>query len=203
VPCLPEYKVQWTCDGDPHPRVLRSIPSEQDTLRLRLGCGLEDPTRLHTVKTPEAGVPPTGDDEDTVRGRVVTSDGMGWNRATITVGESSVFTDGHGEFVVHGVPKRYDVRIGWTMYLGLTRRDPVLVVGGNYYPQGMRYHAAVTDAVSTQIVSNQGRWQGGSSNSLRQGSRLRRARGTHTNASASARSAGAVTPPCPDSSSAS
>jgi hypothetical protein len=158
VPCLPEYKVQWTCDGDPHPRVLRSIPSEQDTLRLRLGCGLEDPTRLHTVKTPEAGVPPTGDDEDTVRGRVVTSDGMGWNRATITVGESSVLTDGHGEFVVHGVPKRYDVRIGWTMYLGLTRRDPVLVVGGNYYPQGMRYHAAVTDAVSTQIVSNQGRW---------------------------------------------
>jgi hypothetical protein len=158
LPCVPEYQVQWTCDGDAHPRVLRSIPSEEDTLRLRFGCGSEDPAHLHAMPAPEARVSPRGDDKDTVRGRVVTRVGIGLKRATITVGESSVLTDGDGGFLVHGVPKRYDVRLGWTMYLGLTRRDPFLVVGDDYPSRAMRYHAAITDAVSTRIVSNEGRW---------------------------------------------
>jgi hypothetical protein len=110
------------------------------------------------MPAPKAGMPATDDDESTVRGRVIARDGIGWNRTTITVGENSVRADADGGFVVHGVPKSYDVRIGQTMFLGLTRRDPVLVVGGNYHPQSMRYHAAITDGVSTQIVSNQGRW---------------------------------------------
>lgn len=157
VPCLPEYEVQWTCDGDPAPHVAWSIPSEEDKVHLRFGCGPDAPAALPTNPAPKPDLPAASDDASTVRGRVLSKDGFGWNGTTITIGESSVRADTDGGFVVHGVPKSYDVRIGQTMFLGLTRRDPVLVVGGNYRAHALRYQAAITDAVSTRIVSNEGR----------------------------------------------
>ena len=158
LPCLPEYQVKWSC-GDKPQRDLRSIPSEEDVSRLRFGCGPEDPARLREAAVPRADAPATSVAKDTVRGRLVTSTGSPVVRATVTIGDSRATTDGDGGFLFHGVPERYDVHLGKTIaYLGLTRRDPVLVCCDGSEPGFWRYHAAITDAVVTDIAPHQGSW---------------------------------------------
>jgi len=54
-------------------------------MNLAANAGRESRISIHTMPAPKAGIPATGDDESTVRGRVVARDGIGWNRTTITL----------------------------------------------------------------------------------------------------------------------
>jgi hypothetical protein len=166
IPCVPEYLAKWTCGEDSLQQSLRSIPSEEANSRLRLGCGPEDPFPVRGTSPPVTDVFAMSAAGDTVRGRVVRPTGVPIARRRVFLGGTSVLTDADGGFVFHGVPESYDVRVidwyGWapaSVYLGLTRRNPVLVVRETApSAAAWRYHASITDAVSTTMAAHEGTW---------------------------------------------
>jgi hypothetical protein len=96
---------------------------------------------------------------DTVRGRVVNPEGIPMARRRVVLGGVSTLTDADGAFEFRRVPKSYDVRVAVSVYLGLTRRDPVLVVRDSDGRQSAwRYRASLADGVSTRIAQHEGTW---------------------------------------------
>jgi hypothetical protein len=166
IPCVPEYLVKWTCGEDSLQHTLRSIPSEEANSRLSLGCGPEDSFPVRGTSPPVNEAIAMGVARDTVHGRVVTPEGIPVARRRVFLGGTSMLTDADGGFVFHGVPESYDVRVndwyGWapaSVYLGLTRRNPVLVIRELAHPDAAwRYHASISDAVSTAMAAHEGTW---------------------------------------------
>jgi hypothetical protein len=132
---------------------------------MRLGCGPEEPPtkRAASGATATTTLPAPG---NSVRGRVLTPDGLPVARRRVTLGTASVLTDAEGGFEFQAVPSSYDVRVDdWygyapaSVYLGLTSRNPVLVIREGTTPEvAWRYHAAIVDAVDTRSTAEEGPW---------------------------------------------
>ena len=158
LPCRPEYWIEWTCGEGTALHDLKSVRSEQLVSRLRLGCGPVATSLPKVAPSVPKSTAKIEGDRDTVRGHVVTRSGLGLARRKVSLGEQVAISGGDGSFIFQHAPQIYDIKItdrrGWkaTAYLGLTRRDPVLVhtAGESELFEG-RYHASIAGVLSADL----------------------------------------------------
>lgn len=152
------HKVNWRCEGTSGEHSLTAGP----VARLRLSCPRPDaqaddaladeasqPVTPPEPSAPAASQPGQG---TAIHGQLIGSSLEEVAGRTIVVGNQRTSTDRHGRFSLGDVPAVYDLvviepdRALMVLYLGLSRRDPVMAHAELPHPPGYRrkHEAAIT-----------------------------------------------------------